>query len=163
MLPKGTAYSVVPTMKEAAPSALFSTILMEERLHIFMITALNATTGFSPITCNSSVSFWAMFFCKRMERILLITSFTTSNSRMISSSTNADIDNGLTIKLSPSVRSQRCCHNSSVINGMNGWSRCNKLSKKPIVASYTFRLMGWPYAGLIISRYQEENSSQNSL
>ncbi len=41
-----------------------------ERLHIFMITALNATTGFSPITCNSSVSFfWAMFFCKRMERI----------------------------------------------------------------------------------------------
>ena len=32
--------------------------------------------------------------------------------------------------------------------------------KEPIVASYTFRLMGLPYAGLIISRYQEENSSR---
>ncbi len=36
--------------------------------------------------------------------------------------------------------------------------------KETVGASWTLlRLMGWPYAGLIISRYQEENSSQNSL
>ena len=44
MLPNGTAYSVVPTMKEEAPSALLSTTVIEERLHIFWITALNYAT-----------------------------------------------------------------------------------------------------------------------
>ena len=144
MLPKGTANSVVPTMKAAAPSALASTAVTAERLHILIMTASKAATGFSPTTCNSNGSFWAMFFCKRIERTLLITSFTTSNCCTKASSTSVDMEIGLTIRLSPSLRSTMCCHNSSVMNGMNGCSRCNRLSKKPIVVSYTFLLMGCP-------------------
>ena len=37
---------------------------------------------------------------------------------------------------SPSRRSARCCHSSSVMNGMNGWSIRSRLSKYPSVAAY---------------------------
>ncbi|GFI06376.1 hypothetical protein IMSAGC006_01119 [Muribaculaceae bacterium] len=64
---------------------------------------------------------------------------------------------------SPSRRSARCCHNSSVINGMNGCSRRSNESKYPSVALYVWASIGEPYAGFTISRYQLENSSQKSL
>ena len=53
------------------------------------------------------------------------------------------------------------------MNGMNGWSIFSNVSKNLNVASYVSRSIGWAcpsmYAGLIISRYQLENSSQNNL
>ncbi len=65
---------VVPTMKEAAPSALV--LHSMEEGYIFMITALNATTGFSDNLQLRVPLFWARVpSCKQMERILLITSF----------------------------------------------------------------------------------------
>ena len=142
MLPRGTAYSVVPTMKAAAPSALASTAVTAERLHIMIMTASKAATGFSPTTCYSSAAFWSMFFCKRLVRTLLITSFTTSICCTKASSTSVDMEIGLTIRLSPSLRSTMCCHNSSVMNGMNGCNRCNRLTKKPLVVAYTIMLKG---------------------
>ncbi len=54
-----------------------------------------------------------------------------------------------------------CCHNSSVMKGMNGCNILRRVSKNCMVASYVFLSIGWPYAGFIISRYQLENSSQN--
>ena len=62
--------------------------------------------------------------------------------------------------LSPSCRSRKVCQISSVINGINGCSNCNSCSKIFSVSSYVFRSIGWPYAGLIISSNQDENSSR---
>ena len=129
------AYSVVPTINEPEPSALFSTASIEERLHNLVITGLNVATGFTSTTCNSKVSFCAMFFCKRIVRIPPITSFTTSNSLTIISLQAVGMFNCWTIRLSPSLRSYICCHNSSVMKGMNGCSNFSKLSKKPKVFS----------------------------
>ena len=47
-----------------------------------------------------------------------------------SPSSGAAMVPALHMRLSPSVRSARFCHSSSVMKGMKGWSRCNRWSKK---------------------------------
>lgn len=101
---QGTAYSVVPTMKEQHRRPC-SPLLMEEgyTFHDNRVEYHNRI-----LTDNLQLK------CLFLGDVLLQTDgtdiadnlFHHFNSRMISSSTNADIDNGLTIKLSPSVRSQ---------------------------------------------------------
>ena len=58
-----------------------------------------------------------------------------SNSLTIISLQAVGMFNCWTIRLSPSLRSYICCHNSSVMKGMNGCSNFSKLSKKPKVFS----------------------------
>ena len=61
--------------------------------------------------------------------------FSTAAHNFSSSLVGSPIWSCEVMMLSPSLRSPRCCHNSSVMNGMNGWSIWSKVSKKWSVAS----------------------------
>ena len=78
-----------------------------------------------------------MFLLLRTPRTLVMMLFTISKSAIVAASPSSGLPivEGLTVMLSPSLRSAMCCHSSSVINGMKGWSRCSRWSKKPITAS----------------------------
>ncbi len=69
----------------------------------------------------------------------------------------------VTIILSPSFLSRSSCHISSVMKGINGCITFTSFSKRVTVASKVILSIGFWYSGLIISRYQPENSSQNNL
>ena len=132
ILPNGTAYSVVRTRKEAEPAAFSSVRMIDDKLHILAITALKWSLC-SPNTCNSNASLFGIFFWRRIVRTPPTISFAISKSSRYKLSTGATSGISATIKLSPSLRGSNACHNSSVIKGINGWSRRSRASKKPSV------------------------------
>src|SRR6056300_159570 len=67
------------------------------------------------------------------------------------------------LMVSPSLRSAKFCHNSSVINGMNGCMISKSVLKIDLVASSAGAEIRSPFAGLTISRYHEQKSSQTNL
>ena len=65
--------------------------------------------------------------------------------------------------VSPSLRSAKFCHNSSVMKGINGCIISKSVLKIFFVASNASAETFSPRAGFTISKYQEQKSSQTSL
>ena len=70
---------------------------------------------------------------------------------------------GAKLIVSPSLRSARFCHNSSVINGIKGCITSKSVLKIDLVASSASAETFSPRAGFTISKYHEQKSSQTSL
>ena len=126
-----------------------------------------ATNGLSSIgEMSVSSSFCGIFLLARTLRIPATMSFRFSTSSKIAvliSLTGSKVVCIIDFTAQPCLLGSKPCQSSSVMNGMNGWSIRSIWSKKASVASYVAWSIGCWYAGLIISKYQPENSSQYSL
>ena len=138
---------------------------MLSRLQSLLIigSILPSYNDLSALTNRDTLSLLGIFFSVRIFLIEVITSLAVSKS--LTNEASYSLTPGIehTIILSPSFLSSIKCQISSVMKGLKGCMIFKRSLKKPIVALYVVASIGFSYAGLMISRYHPENSSQNSL
>ena len=115
------------------------------------------------LTNKSIFTLFAILLFLRMLRILIITSSANLKLANTVSLTESTTGQGAKITSSPSALSRIKCQISSAIKGVKGCINFNNFSKNTFVVSNVFESIGCSYPGLIISKYQEQKSSQTNL
>src|SRR5690606_4155585 len=160
----GIKYSFEFTRYDKAPETCSFTYSKLTTFPNFSITASKVLEAFSLFnTFKSIVSLNEIFLSLRMVLIPAITSLAKSKSAINCSSNDLISGQAETIKASSVERSVMCCQISSVKNGMYGCNNFKLASNISIAALYVRASIGCWYPGLIISKNQEQKSSQTNL
>src|SRR5690606_20726899 len=160
----GIKYSLEFTRYDKAPETCSFTYSKWATFPNLVITASKVVGLLSLFnTFKSIISLNEMFLSLRIVLIPEITSVAYSKSAINCSSNDLISGQAETIKASSVERSEMCCQISSVKTGMYGCNNFTFASNISIAALYVAASIGCWYPGLIISKNQEQKSSQTNL